>query len=108
MSRWDVKVLQDVFTGFGTDKRYSLQVSLDILNIGNLLNSKWGAYDYYGLSSYDNVRPLTYVAGRGTSEPPTFRLNAKDRASFQNLSRPSGNLSTSSTWGMMLGIRLNF
>lgn len=108
VSRWDVKVLQDVFTGFGTDKRYSLQVSLDILNIGNLLNSKWGAYDYYGLSSYDNVRPLTYVAGRGTSEPPTFRLNAKDRASFQNLSRPSGNLSTSSTWGMMLGIRLNF
>ena len=36
--RFDAKLLQDIFTGFGSDRRYTLQFSLDFLNIGNLIN----------------------------------------------------------------------
>lgn len=37
----DARLLQDVFTNIGKN-RNSLQFSLDIFNIGNLLNSNWG------------------------------------------------------------------
>ena len=36
--RWDVKVLQDI----KITKKNTLQLSLDVLNFGNLISSKWG------------------------------------------------------------------
>ena len=37
-SRWDLKVLQDIRLG----EKHTIQLSLDVLNFGNLLNSNWG------------------------------------------------------------------
>lgn len=37
-NQFDVKILQDIFTNIG-NKRNSLQLSLDIFNVGNLLNN---------------------------------------------------------------------
>jgi hypothetical protein len=107
-NRFDVKILQDIFANFGTDRRYTLQLSLDILNAGNLLNSEWGAYKRHGLASYENIRPLTM--DRRENQEPIYRLNVsnasiqefKDNAKFVN------DATTSSTWGMLLGIRLLF
>ena len=59
--RFDVKVIQDIFTDFGKDRKYTLQFSIDILNAGNLINDEWGTYTYNPLASYENVRPLTVV-----------------------------------------------
>ncbi|MCK7538630.1 MAG: hypothetical protein MZV63_50550 [Marinilabiliales bacterium] len=42
MHRFDAKILQDVFTNFGTDRKYTLQLSLDLLNVGNMINDSWG------------------------------------------------------------------
>ena len=42
-NRLDFRLLQDIFTNVGESKN-SLQVSLDIFNIGNLLNSNWGTF----------------------------------------------------------------
>ena len=42
-NRLDFRLLQDVFTNIG-DSKNSLQVSLDIFNIGNLINSSWGTF----------------------------------------------------------------
>ena len=43
LNRFDVKVMQDIFTTIGKDKkRHSLQLSLDLLNVANLLNPNWG------------------------------------------------------------------
>ncbi|RYU76058.1 TonB-dependent receptor [Hymenobacter persicinus] len=39
--RIDFRLLQDVFTDLGTNKN-SIQLSVDIFNIGNLLNKNWG------------------------------------------------------------------
>ena len=44
LHRFDAKFLQDIFSNFGTDRKYTLQFSVDLLNVGNLLNDKWGTY----------------------------------------------------------------
>ncbi len=113
-NRWDFKVMQDIFTNFGTNRRFTLQASLDIVNVGNLINKKWGAYKSMANQSYDNLRPLTFVSNAGGV--PTFRLNANATANdpqsvidnFYSSNSWKKTVSTSSTWGMMFGVRLIF
>lgn len=113
-NRWDFKILQDIFTNFGTNRRFTLQASLDIINVGNLLNDKWGAYKTMGSQSYDNLRPLTFVRNEGGV--PVFRLNANatstDASSvtenFLNNNKWVKQTTTGSTWGMLFGLRLIF
>ena len=106
--RFDAKLLQDVFSNFGGEHKYTLQISIDMLNVGNLLNNKWGAYTYNPLASYDNVRPLA-VATRGTSTlAPVYRLNATSLDDFASKTTLSKDPTTASTWGCLLGIRLIF
>ena len=106
--RFDAKILQDVFANFGTDRKYTLQVSLDLLNVGNMINDSWGTYTYNALASYENVRPLTVVSRGSATSQPTFRLNANSLADFQTKTTLSKSLSTGSTWGCLLGVRLIF
>lgn len=107
-NRWDVKVLQDIFAKFGSDRRYTLQLTLDIVNAGNLLNKNWGLYTRSGLANqYNVIMPLTYK-GVNAGGQPTFTLNATDLANFDDKNRQINALSTSSTWGMQFGIRLLF
>jgi len=113
-NRWDFKIMQDIFTNFGTNRRFTLQASLDIVNVGNLLNKKWGAYKSMSNQSYDNLRPLTFVNNSGGV--PKFRLNASATANdpqsvienFYSSNSWKKTVSTSSTWGMMFGLRLLF
>jgi hypothetical protein len=106
--RFDVKVIQDIFSNFGTDKKYTLQLSLDILNIGNMIDDSWGAYHFNPLASFDNVRPLTRVGLPTASAAPTFRLNANTVADFKTATQLSKSPNTGNTWGALLGIRLIF
>jgi len=108
MHRFDAKILQDVFTNFGTDRKYTLQVSLDVLNVGNMINDSWGTWDYNPLASYENVRPLTVVSRGSATAAPTFRLNATSLEDFETKTTITKSLSTSSTWGCLLGVRLIF
>jgi hypothetical protein len=106
--RFDAKLLQDIFTNFGGDHRYTLQFSVDFLNIGNLLNDSWGTYPYNPLASYENVRPLR-VNNRGTATAaPVYTLNATSLQDFTAKTTISKDVNTSSTWGCLLGIRLIF
>ena len=107
-NRFDVKILQDIFTNFGTDRKYTVQLSLDIVNAGNLLNKDWGLYTNSGLANkYGVIMPLKYM-GINAGGAPTYTLNAKNIADFDNKNREVNSLSTSSTWGMMFGVRLLF
>ena len=115
-NRFDMKILQDLFTNFGSERKYTLQLSLDILNVGNLLNSNWGVYQTHGLGSYENIRPLTFVTKGADNKPqynlfmtPTTETN-KDvyMNDFNKKAKWNNNLSTGSTWGMQLGIRFIF
>ncbi len=113
-NKWDFKIMQDIFTNFGTSRRFTLQASLDIINVGNLLNKNWGAYKSMGSQSYDNLRPLTFVKSDGGV--PTFRLNASATSTdpesvvknFFDNNTWVKTTSTSSTWGMLFGLRLIF
>jgi hypothetical protein len=106
--RFDAKLLQDIFANFGTSRKYTIQVSVDFLNIGNLLNDKWGTYSYNPLASYDNVRPLTVVTKGTATTAPVYKLNATSLTDFQTKTTLTKSISTSSTWGCLLGIRLIF
>lgn len=105
-NRFDLKLMQEFFTNFGTDRRYTVQVSLDFLNFGNLLNSNWGVYKRSKLpSSYGNVMPLTVVSGGAT---PKYSLNAKSVEDFRNKMGWENTPFVTSTWTMQLGVRLIF
>ena len=107
--RFDLKILQDIYANFGGKHKYTLQLSLDLLNLGNLINSKWGTYKTTGLTSYDNIRPLTFKSLKSATDPtPTYTLNATDISDFLIKDKLVSSPSTSSTWGALIGLRLIF
>lgn len=106
LHRFDFKVSQDFKADLG-GRQYGVQVSLDILNVGNLLKSSWGIYKKNGLASYDNVRPLKY-AGVTEDKRPIYQINATSSENFEKNSGWTPNVTTSSTWGMLLGVKLTF
>jgi len=68
--QFDLRLLQDFKVKAGKTKN-TLQLSLDVLNIGNILNSKWGVNKNMGGSA--NGRILTY-AGKDASNVPSFSM----------------------------------
>ncbi len=107
-NRIDVKVIQDVFTNIGTDRRGTLQFSLDIVNAANLINNEWGVYQKHGLSNqYSVYMPLRYVSADANGKP-SFGLNASSIDNFKSKTDYVNNATTSSTWGMLFGIRFIF
>jgi hypothetical protein len=112
--RFDVKVIQDIFTDFGKEHKYTLQFSIDILNAGNLINDEWGTYVYNPLASFDNIRPIRIGSrniNTATGLPtaaPTYTLNATSLDDFASKTTVSKFIDTSSTWGALFGIRLIF
>ncbi len=106
-NRWDFKFLQDIYSNFGTDRRFTLQLSWDVLNVGHLLYKKWGVYKTMGSASYDRIRPLKY-SGKNAANEPLFQLNASSADEFWSSNTWQYDASTGSTWGMMLGVRLIF
>ncbi|HNQ83542.1 MAG TPA: TonB-dependent receptor [Bacteroidales bacterium] len=109
VGRFDVKILQDVFTKIGKTK-HTLQFSLDFLNIGNLINSDWGIYRKQTLGNYD-ITLLKYKSSNSEGVP-TYQLNYTKTDSDGKPVFPTSTyspvLGTTSTWGMQIGIRYIF
>ncbi|WP_460566976.1 TonB-dependent receptor [Flaviaesturariibacter terrae] len=103
-NQFDMKILQDVFVNVGK-RRNTIQLSVDIFNFANLLNSNWGI-----IRTQNSLQPLiptnqnSLVAG-GTTRP-TFRLaidrNAPLTESFRDIT------TITSTYYMQFGIRYIF
>ncbi|OGX91541.1 TonB-dependent receptor [Hymenobacter coccineus] len=106
-SEVDVKILQDLFTNVG-GKRNSLQLSLDIFNLGNLLNNNWGRVQTLTFNNFlepQNVSSLTTAA---TGARPTFRLG-RDNVTSQLISTTFRDAVTlGSTYYMQVGLRYSF
>lgn len=105
--RFDVKIIQDIFKNLGS-RKYTVQLSLDLLNVGNMINDNWGTTSYVPLASFENIRPLTMVGRPTATTAPTFRLNANTVDDFNKGVKPTKLLSTSNTWGAMIGLRFIF
>lgn len=89
--RWDVKVLQDI----KIVKRNTLQLSLDILNIGNLISSKWGVVQIPG-----NQQVLGVSVD--DSNVPTYTFDPNLVETF------SANTDLISRWQAQFGVRYTF
>ncbi|MFT3680347.1 MAG: carboxypeptidase regulatory-like domain-containing protein [Ferruginibacter sp.] len=108
-SRFDVRILQDIFTNIGK-YRHSLQFSVDILNFANLLNSSWGLKKELNNGGIYNYALLN-VASVTPQGVPTFNMNnITNAAGTRELpTTPYRNwFGFGNTWSMQLGLRYNF
>ena len=113
--RVDFRVLQDVFTNIG-ENRNSLQFSLDIFNVGNLINRNWGIAQFQYTSSplafqsYNAQGQPTYQFQYATVPTRTVSNGATTLTSSQTLVTPfRPDVTTlASRWQMQIGLRYLF
>ena len=92
--RWDIKLLQDYDIQIG-DRTNTIQLSLDILNFGNLLNSDWGVIEIPV-----NDQPIgVSVDNTGT---PLYSFDVSQTRTFAN------DFSLDSRWQAQVGLRYIF
>jgi outer membrane receptor for ferrienterochelin and colicin len=104
--QFDVKIVQDLFTDIG-GKRNTLQLSVDIFNVGNLLNKNWGRQYTWGNSFFDNtfqaLRLTNQAALQGAQ--PVFSFDpVRDNAPWTISDSALGG----SRWIGQIGIRYIF
>jgi hypothetical protein len=103
--QFDFKFLQDVLYDKKTNRK--IQLSFDILNLANLLNSKWGVAITQITGSYQNVPLLKYEGLDAATGKPMFSLPVKTAADYYTTSNKTV-LGYSSTWSMLFGLRVTF
>jgi hypothetical protein len=103
-NQFDVKVMQEFFIKVG-GKQNTIQISLDILNAGNLLNKNWGIADFYNQNNILVQANNSLVVAGGTVKP-TWKLNPYNNEMLKTTYRD--NLGYASTYSMQLGIRYIF
>jgi hypothetical protein len=89
----DLRVLQDIVLRQG-GKRHTIQLSLDVLNFANLLNSDWGVRKVASVSA---TSPLTLVSFNAAGAP-VFNFTGPDKTFISD----PGLLSR---WRAQLGVR---
>ena len=100
-STFDVRALQE----FRLANKHAIQLSVDVLNFGNLLNSNWGVRQfasYTGLAQPLGVNVATTTTGTTTTSVPTYSFDANQRTTFFNDSQ------LISRWRMQFGLRYSF
>lgn len=105
-NRIDARFLQDFFITAGRVK-HTLEFSVDVLNLSNLLNKDWGLKEYTALGSATNFvsNPLT-LKSIDASGTPVYNLAEFNKALITTPFQK--DISTFSTWGMQLGLRYIF
>jgi len=91
---WDVRILQDIAIK-RSDNRF--QVSMDILNFGNLISSSWGVRQRATNTSL--VQPLGVSVADGV---PTYSFDTNLQSTFFN------DFSLASRWQIQMGLRYIF
>ena len=92
--RWDIKLLQDInFNVAG--KKNTLQISVDVLNFGNLLNSDWGV-----VQIPNNVSPISVNVDENRVPTYTYNGNVEKTFGFDS--------SLQSRWQAQFGVRYIF
>ncbi|PPV05707.1 Oar protein [Xanthomonas bromi] len=103
VNSFDVHISQELP---GLFEGHKTELALDIMNVGNLLNKKWGRIEDYGfnstarVASYAGIDPATgkYIYNfSGTTDEPTVQENNNDK----------GNTGVS-RWSMQLTLKYKF
>lgn len=102
--RFDLRVAQD-FNFFVSGRKNTVQVTLDFINFGNLLNSDWGVYKSNAISN--NGAILKYEGLDTDGQTPTFSMVKDADGEFLNQSySPLFNITQ--VWRLQLGVRYIF
>ncbi|NOU46769.1 MAG: TonB-dependent receptor [Bacteroidales bacterium] len=91
-SQIDFRFMQD-FNFKVKERKHTIQVSLDIMNLGNLINSNWGVRQL--ARTYNPIS----VTGIDKDNVPYYHFNSDLKTSYVD------DFSTRSKWQMQLGIR---
>ncbi|MNK43810.1 hypothetical protein D3C87_625270 [compost metagenome] len=102
MNRFDVRLSQTLFNNMAT-KGDKVQITLDVLNFGNLLNSEWGIQDY-NVSSYGAA--VLAKSGTAATPDPSFTMLRENNELVKKPTRVAST--TASTWTMMIGFKYSF
>ena len=89
-SRWDLRILQDLMVSDDN----MLQLSIDVLNIGNMISSEWGVRQLP-----TNTQPVGVSVADGT---PTYSFDPALTSTFTD------DFSLMSRWQMQVGLRYRF
>lgn len=103
-NQFDFRLTQDLFTDIGGRKN-TLQFTLDIFNVGNLLNPKWGIFKQVNAANILVPTNVNDLVPGGVVEP-TFRLQSNGSAPVSTTFRD--NNSIISTYYMQFGLRYIF
>jgi hypothetical protein len=91
----DLRILQDLI--INPKRKQTLQFSLDFVNLGNLISSKWGVQEYATTSGYYQPLSVSY-----NNNVPTYQFDPSLKKTFiENPDLPS-------RWQMQIGLRLIF
>lgn len=90
----DLRLIQDI-TFVRYEKEHTIQLTLDIFNLTNLLNPSWGQ-TYFATNNVYEVAQFRSVA----SDVPTFRVNSTPE--------PALISDFTSRWRMQFGLRYSF
>ncbi|NJB85149.1 hypothetical protein GGR26_000894 [Lewinella marina] len=105
---FDARFLQDFYIETGKGHRNTLQFSLDVFNLNNLLNKEWGQINSLGFGTYSLVN-LEDLSDDGV---PTYTVNREILDGAQPDEIFNDNLDDSglrsSRWTMQLGVRYIF
>lgn len=104
VNTFDLKLMQEFFVNVA-GKRNTLQVSFDILNVGNLLNSKWGNQFRYNQGNI-LIPTNTNDVVAGGNVKPTYTLNPYNNQTLKETF--SKNIGYSSTYSMQIGVKYIF
>jgi hypothetical protein len=100
----NLKIVQDFV--IIKERKSKIQLTLDVLNLGNLINSAWGVRRAQITGSDDNI-PLLQYAGTDANNRPQFTLPATSVESYYTETYKDV-LDYTSTWSMQLGCRFIF
>lgn len=102
LNRFDVRIAQDLFRD-SIKKGSKLQITFDVINAGNLLNSKWGIQDNLLTAGRS---PLAKVGNTATPDP-SFQMQ-RDAAGMLVTTPIVAANNRFTTWSGMLGMRFVF
>jgi len=100
---FDLRIAQNFSINTG-DTKHTLQLSLDFINFGNLLNSKWGVSK--NMYNSNNGQILTYE-GRDAGNVPSFSMVQDDDGNYLTESY-STYYNYTQCWYLQIGARYFF
>ena len=95
-SYFDLSLRQDIPDLWGMGR---FQISLDVSNVLNLLNSEWGRNESSGLGTFNAVKLENKINYNGRANTPVYSFTKKVNDSAYSYN------DSSSRWRMMFGIR---